>query len=187
MKLQQFIDWDEQSSRRMQIVKTDHGFKPFAVIFAHSGDSWLWLAAMVVVFLFGNPFWRHLSLVFTLSFVPLAVIVLFVKFTIRRKRPEGEWGKIYRITDPHSFPSGHAARSFLFAVLAIGMGPAWFAILLVIWAPLVSLSRILTGVHYISDVIAGTLIGIISGILVLLLLPILEPFISTLIQVLPSL
>jgi undecaprenyl-diphosphatase len=186
LKLQQIIDWDEQTSRKMQIVETDHSLKPLAVIFAHSGDSWLWLVAMVVVFLLGNPFWRHLSLVFTVSFVPLAVIVLLVKFTIRRKRPEGEWGKIYRITDPHSFPSGHAARSFLFAILAIGLGPAWFAITLSIWAPLVCLSRVLTGVHYISDVVAGMVIGILSGALVLIFLPVLEPLLQILLQILPT-
>ena len=49
----------------------------------------------------------------------LAALVLVLKFLIRRRRPEGEWGGIYRQTDPHSFPSGHAARSVLIAVLAV--------------------------------------------------------------------
>lgn len=92
-----------------------------------------------------------------------AVLVLAVKFTVRRRRPEGEWGAIYRSTDPHSFPSGHAARAAMLAVLAAGLGPAWFGAALVAWAPLVSLARVAMGVHYLSDVLAGVLIGIAIG------------------------
>lgn len=187
MKLQELIEWDKATSIKMQIVETDHSLKPLAVIFAHSGDSWFWMVGLVVIFLLGDPFWRNLALVFTISFIPLAAIVLWIKFTIRRKRPEGTWGQIYRITDPHSFPSGHAARAYLFAILAIGLGPAWFAILLFIWAPLVCLARVLTGVHYISDVIAGMVVGIISGLFVLAILPILSPFLQILIKSLPAL
>jgi undecaprenyl-diphosphatase len=55
----------------------------------------------------------------------LAAMVLGIKFLVRRKRPEGEWGQIYRNTDPHSFPSGHAARAFLIAVIASALAPAW--------------------------------------------------------------
>ena len=53
----------------------------------------------------------------------LAVMVLLIKFRIRRQRPVGEWGRIYRNTDPHSFPSGHAARAFLIATIAAGKSP----------------------------------------------------------------
>ena len=92
-----------------------------------------------------------------------------IKFLVRRKRPEGDWGGIYRRTDPHSFPSGHAARAALLAVLAISLGPTWFGILLLIWAPLVILARVVMGVHYLSDVIAGAILGILAASLELLL------------------
>jgi undecaprenyl-diphosphatase len=86
---------------------------------------------------------------------------LGIKFLVRRKRPEGEWGSIYRNTDPHSFPSGHAARAFLIAVVASALGPAWLSILLWIWAPLVALARVAMGVHYVSDVVAGAVLGVV--------------------------
>ncbi len=92
---------------------------------------------------------------------------MVIKFTVRRRRPEGEWGGIYRKTDPHSFPSGHAARSALLATLAIGLGPAWFGFLLLIWAPLVILSRAAMGVHYLSDVVVGAIMGVIIGVVIL--------------------
>jgi undecaprenyl-diphosphatase len=103
--------------------------------------------------------------------VGLALVVLAIKFTIRRRRPEGEWGAIYRNTDPHSFPSGHAARAAMLAVLALVVGPAWLGVVLVIWGLLVSLARVWMGVHYLSDIIAGILLGILAGFVVLQLTP----------------
>jgi undecaprenyl-diphosphatase len=50
------------------------------------------------------------------SIAALAVLVLVIKLGVRRRRPEGEWGAIYRSTEPHSIPSGHAARAALLAV-----------------------------------------------------------------------
>ena len=84
-----------------------------------------------------------------------------------RRRPEGEWGAIYRKTDPHSFPSGHAARAFLLPVLALATGPAWFVLALWIWAPLVGLARVAMGVHYLSDIVAGAAVGLVMGVVIL--------------------
>ena len=93
---------------------------------------------------------------------------MVIKFTVRRRRPEGEWGQIYRSTDPHSFPSGHAARSTMLAVVAVGLGPLWLGLALLIWAPLVGLARIILGVHYPSDILAGMVLGLILGVLAVL-------------------
>jgi undecaprenyl-diphosphatase len=105
----------------------------------------------------------------------LAVVVLTIKRVVRRQRPAGEWGAIYRATDPHSFPSGHAARMALLVVLAAALGPAWFAWLLLFWAPLVALARVAMGVHYLSDIIGGALLGLAAGGLLLVAVPFL-PF-----------
>jgi undecaprenyl-diphosphatase len=104
--------------------------------------------------------------------------VMTAKQLIRRRRPEGEWGAIYRNTDPHSFPSGHAARAFLIAVIAAGLGPSWLAVILWIWAPLVALARAAMGVHYLSDVVAGAVVGIVVGLLALWLNPALMAFLQ---------
>lgn len=103
----------------------------------------------------------------------LAVLVLVIKFIIRRERPQGEWGAIYRNTDPHSFPSGHAARAAMLAVMAWGLGPAWFGWTVVLWVPLVSLARVATGVHYLSDILAGLALGVVAGLGMLAAAPLL--------------
>ena len=64
-------------------------------------------------------------------------------------------------------PSGHAARAFLIAVIAAGLGPFWAALALWVWAPLVSLARVAMGVHYMSDVVAGLVVGMTAGVLAL--------------------
>jgi undecaprenyl-diphosphatase len=119
---------------------------------------------MLILWGFGSTFWQQWA-VYELFWVSiLAALVMALKFSIRRKRPEGEWGAIYRNTDPHSFPSGHAARAFLIAVLATLLGPGWLAALLWVWAPLVSLARVAMGVHYVSDVVAGAVFGILVAL-----------------------
>lgn len=168
MSWDRLLDLDARLSAQMRVAERPGLLRNVAAVLAHSGNSWFWWAGLALLWWRGNPFWRPWALTVLLSIIGLAVIVLAIKFTIRRRRPEGEWGAIYRSTDPHSFPSGHAARTILIAVLAIGMGPAWLAILLCIWAPLVALARVAMGVHYLSDVAAGAMLGLIAGGIVLI-------------------
>jgi undecaprenyl-diphosphatase len=152
----------------MRVAERPGLLRTCAAFLAHSGDSWFWWAGLALLWWLGNAFWRPWALTVLLSIIGLAVLVLAIKFTIRRRRPEGEWGGIYRSTDPHSFPSGHAARAILIAALSIGMGPVWLAIFLCVWAPLVALARVAMGLHYLSDIAAGAVLGAIAGGIILL-------------------
>ena len=164
MNFRSVLEVDARTSNRLRVAEQPGLLRNISVFFAHSGDSWFWGLGLILLWVFANePFWKKWAVVLFGGISVLAVIVMSLKFLIRRRRPEGEWGGIYRNTDPHSFPSGHAARAFLIAVLVLGLGPAWLAILLCIWAPLVSLARVLMGVHYVSDITAGMLLGIIVG------------------------
>lgn len=177
LMIQKLLQKDEELSRSVRVLENSR-MKPFAAFFAHSGDSWFWLAGLLIIALKGSNYWREWAVILIFSLLVLAVVVLALKFLIRRRRPEGEWGQIYRTTDPHSFPSGHAARAFLFMVIIIGLGPAWLAFVMVFWAPLISAARVMMGVHYLSDVIAGVLIGSIFGGIMLILLPFYQPWLQ---------
>lgn len=161
--MERLLALDVRLSSRIRIAERPGPLRTVAAVLAHSGDSWFWWAGLALLSLLGNTFWRMWGVTVLISIVILAIIVLGIKFTIRRRRPEGEWGAIYRNTDPHSFPSGHAARAILIAILAISLGPTWLALILVIWAPLVVFARVAMGLHYLSDVIAGTVLGAIAG------------------------
>lgn len=72
-------------------------------------------------------------------------------------------GNIYK-GGTYGFVSSHAANSFAvawFSATLINSRVAWFLMLL--WATLVSYSRIYLGVHYPGDIIAGMLVGLFSG------------------------
>ena len=168
--IRRLIRWDERLTPRLRIAERRGVLRRVAAFLAHSGDSWFWFAGLAVVAGLGNAAWRALALVMAGSIFVLAVLVLGIKFTVRRSRPAGEWGAIYRTTDPHSFPSGHAARAALLAVLAWGLGPLWLAVALTLWAFLVAFARVAMGVHYFSDIVAGGFLGIAMGIIVLVLL-----------------
>ena len=163
--IDRLLKLDADWSTRLSLSGRPSWLRSLAALLAHSGDSWFWLAGLVVLYLAGDAFWKSWSLLLGTAIIVLAGIILVIKFTFRRRRPEGEWGAIYRKTDPHSFPSGHAARSALIAVVSLAWGPPWLAFLMVIWAPLVSIARVALGVHFLSDVIVGALIGIVAGLL----------------------
>lgn len=166
----QLFERDQQLSRKMRIAENPGTMRTASAVLAHSGDSWFWGAGLLLVWYFSAHInWRQWSLFTLLAVSVLAAIVMTMKFIIRRRRPEGEWGQIYRSTDPHSFPSGHAARAFLIAAVALAWGPWQLALSLLIWAPLVSLARVAMGVHYVSDVVAGALVGVViaAGFLIL--------------------
>ena len=171
MKFRSLLELDAQLSNKLRVAEKPGTLRNFAVFLAHSGDSWFWLVALILGWFFINPEWRQWVVVEFFGILGLAGVVLAIKFLVRRERPQGEWGSIYRNTDPHSFPSGHAARAFLIAVIASALAPAWLAALLWIWAPLVSLSRVAMGVHYLSDVVAGAILGVIVALIGLQIYP----------------
>jgi len=63
-----------------------------------------------------------------------------------------------------SFPSGHASLAFALATSVSLNYPKWYFILpAYAWAGTVAYSRLYLGVHYPSDVLAGSLLGIGSA------------------------
>jgi undecaprenyl-diphosphatase len=188
MNLAKLLAWDKRTSERMRLNRNQRGLWYLAVFFAHSGDSWWWLNALLLVWL-ADKIWKLFkgsTIKFTgllaVAILSLAIIILAIKFIVRRTRPKGEWGDIYRKTDPHSFPSGHAARAFLIALIMLEFGPTWLGIVMLIWAFCVSLARVALGVHYFSDIVVGMLVGLLWGWLIIILTPLLSksfPFIFT--------
>ncbi len=170
MGLTGLFEADARWSQRLRVAERPGALRAAAGVLAHSGDSWFWGAGLALVWGLGGPAVKAWALRLLGAILVTAVLVMALKLGIRRRRPDGEWGSIYRLTDPHSFPSGHAARAALLAVLIAAWGPAWLAPIVVVWTPLVALARVAMGVHYLSDVVAGAALGLLAGVAALVLL-----------------
>ncbi len=89
-------------------------------------------------------------------------LYLLLKNLIKRDRPAVKitsYQAWITPSDQFSFPSGHTAAAFLFACLILNFYPV-FAIPAFIWATAIGVSRVLLGVHYPTDLVAGALLGI---------------------------
>jgi undecaprenyl-diphosphatase len=100
-------------------------------------------------------------------------LAVALHFTVRRKRPDfiniGYTPRLVR----YSFPSIHATVSFALATALLFVhvdlaGVSWklipFLIVAVGLAKVISLSRIVVGVHHWSDVVAGGFLGVGVGV-----------------------
>jgi undecaprenyl-diphosphatase len=170
MSTRNLLKIDSHWSSKLRIAERPGVLRTLAAVFAHSGDSWFCAIALAIVWWFGDQHWKAWALGLLAAIIVTAVLVMTLKLLFRRRRPEGNWGGIYRNTDPHSFPSGHAARAALMAALITAWGPAWLAPIALVWAPLVALARVAMGVHYLSDVIGGALMGLTVATITLILI-----------------
>ena len=92
-------------------------------------------------------------------------ITILLEYSIRRKRPFQELSKplaVEMLWIPPSFPSGHATIAFAIATTVafiphLGISLAWA---LYVLAVLISVGRVAVRAHYVTDVIAGAIVGV---------------------------
>lgn len=164
------ITLDRHFSARIRQAEKPGPLRTAAIVLAHSGDSPLWIAGLLLTMWLGAPFWKREAWLMLVGVGVAAAATQTLKLIFRRQRPAGEWGQGYRQIDPHSFPSGHAARAFMLAAVAVALGPVGWALGVLLWATLVALARVAMGVHYLSDILAGAALGLACGVGVVMIL-----------------
>lgn len=152
----------------------NHRTKTLNIIFriiTHSCDfGTIWILAALIM-IFSKKYSRTgFAAIISLT-ASLIVCNAVLKNIFKRIRPYDRHEMISRIisqkTDS-SFPSGHSSASFAAAVTFL-LSPQiniLFGVAAVILAILTAFSRLYVGVHYPSDVAAGSLLGIIISIFV---------------------
>lgn len=124
-------------------------------------DGPLW-AALMVGLPFTSPAGRRIAGAMAMAAALNLLLYYGLKRGLRRQRPFERCAEIracLRVPDAFSFPSGHTLHAFSFALLLSSLYPA-LAWPLWAFASLVGLSRVVLGLHFPSDVLAGALIGL---------------------------
>ncbi|NOT34023.1 MAG: phosphatase PAP2 family protein [Candidatus Eisenbacteria bacterium] len=112
------------------------------------------MVVLLGVALFGGPAGPVIARHAITVLLPVNLVVEATKYTVGRTRPDGDSKR-----RNSSFPSSHAANAFAVAwvVAARWRRAAWPAFVV---AVLIAGSRIYLNRHFLSDVVAGSLIGV---------------------------
>jgi undecaprenyl-diphosphatase len=125
------------------------------------GDGWLWYAmGLAIVVVGGKTRFEAVAAAGSASVLSILLFICLKRLTGRRRPCQIEphcWATLLP-PDQFSFPSGHTMTAFAVAIplslfypsLTIGL---FFCVLSI------AMSRILLGMHFLSDVVAGALIG----------------------------
>lgn len=156
---------DYRLMRRVNRWRAPRWFRILMILATRMGDGWLWYFAGAALLLFGGS--ARFVAFGSAGLAALVGIGLFVslKRVSRRKRPcqiePHSWASILP-PDQFSFPSGHSITAFALAVVLGSFYPEFSAPLLLV-AGSIAASRIILGMHFLSDVLAGSAIGTLIG------------------------
>jgi undecaprenyl-diphosphatase len=158
---------DFRVSGRLQDWTPPRWFRVWMLGASRLGDGWLWLVAGAGLAAGGS------ELVLAAAAVAAAlanIVLVLVKGRVRRPRP-CDLAKprhfdvmplLHIPSDRYSFPSGHSLNAFALAtVLALAFPLTAVPVLLV--AASVAASRVVLGLHFLSDVLAGAALGALIG------------------------
>jgi undecaprenyl-diphosphatase len=144
-----------------------HWVRLYVIGSTRGGDGWLWYAMGLAILLFGGDE-RFAALgAAGLSSVLSILLFIWLKRLTGRRRPcqiEPHCWATLLPPDQFSFPSGHTMTAFAVAI-PLSMFYPNITIGLLFCALSIAMSRILLGMHFLSDVVAGALIGTALGYL----------------------
>ena len=157
---------DYRVMRRMNRWEAPRWLRFWMLAATRMGDGWLWYSLGAILLLVGGP--HRYAAVGTAGCAAIAGVFVFkaLKKLSRRQRPcqlvPHCWSKVLP-PDQFSFPSGHTMTAFAIA-LAVGYfypsleGPLYFL------AISIAFSRVVLGMHFLSDVLAGAVLGTALGV-----------------------
>ena len=159
--LESLLEWDRRWTRRLN---ASVGVAPVRVLFrlvSRLGDGVFWYSVMLALSITQGRTGLEIALRMLAAGMLGLVVYKLLKSRTTRPRPYQVLGDVragIAPLDAFSFPSGHTLHAVAFTVVAVSYFSA-LAWVLVPFTLLVALSRVVLGLHYPSDVLAGAAIG----------------------------
>lgn len=134
---------------------------------SRSGDGYLHILLPLLLTLASMPRASDLVILLTLALSLERPLYWALKNSLRRRRPQHlvpGFRSLIVASDQFSFPSGHSSAAFLLITcLCVVYGGV--AAAAAIWACAVGVSRILLGVHFPGDILAGACMGTVMALI----------------------
>jgi undecaprenyl-diphosphatase len=151
--------------RRVNRWRAPRWVRWWMLLASRAGDGWLWGLVGIAV-LCSSDTLRYRAVEATAAAVAFGILIFHkVKLVFCRARPRDIephcWAQIVT-RDRFSFPSGHSTTAFAVAV-ALGSFYPEIRVLLLILAANVAVSRVIVGMHFLSDVLVGSAMGSLLG------------------------
>lgn len=146
--------WCVKSRHQIILAKT-------ARLVSRTGDGYLQIALPALLALTTGQTGQSLLLCTLLAFSIQLPVYWILKNSFQRRRPPDaipSFDSVITAHDKFSFPSGHTAATLLAALVYLHYGT--MAAPLMIWAGFVGASRVLLGVHFPTDILAGAVLGL---------------------------
>jgi undecaprenyl-diphosphatase len=164
--LERIARWDGAVALRLNRAGRARWVRaPFRLV-SRLGDGVAWYALMLALLLRFGPSAAPAVLHMIAAGLACTALYKCLKGRTLRPRPFEAHPDIMAFAAPldhYSFPSGHTLHAVAFTLVAVTYYP-WLAWLTVPFTLLVAASRVMLGLHYPTDVVAGALIGAaISG------------------------
>ena len=156
---------DYRVMRRLNRWRAPRWIRIWMIWATRLGDGWIWYGLGFMLLAFGGP--QRYAAVSAAGGSAIGGIFVFkaLKHLSQRPRPcqiePHCWSKVLP-PDRFSFPSGHTMTAFSIA-LAVSYfypsleGPLFFM------AASIAVSRVVLGMHFLSDVLAGVVLGVALG------------------------
>lgn len=151
--------------RRVNRWRAPRWIRWWMLLATRAGDGWLW-GAIGIALLVSSATQRFHAVEAAGSAVAAGIVIFHkIKRVVGRIRPRDIephcWARIVT-RDRFSFPSGHSTTAFAVALSLGSYYPEAMPILIVA-AVNVAVSRVIVGMHFLSDVLVGSAMGSLLG------------------------
>jgi undecaprenyl-diphosphatase len=156
---------DHRVMRRMNGWRAPRWIRYWMIAATRMGDGWLWYGLGAMLLVFGGA--QRFAAIGAAGSAAILGIFVFkaLKMVSQRPRPcQYEphcWAKVLP-PDKFSFPSGHTMTAFSIALVVSYFYPSLEGPLFFL-AISIAVSRIVLGMHFLSDVLAGAVLGVALG------------------------